>query len=262
MRFLSQLVPAKAGVPTLWLALITLTGCATDQVCKQSCPDACPPACATNCLPETAGQAEPAVTLADWQRCVEPLPKDAVPAPPGTYVAAWREAHWAGALQQHRVITRNEWFAGGDQLSPEGIQHINRITALMMETPNWVVIETQPVQLERDETYEESLQRIERLQVRRRQVVVDALVQAGVVEADRWVIFAEDRSVGVRGIEAPQIFNRQFQGVGRGNRGAGGNNGFGGGGFGGGGFGGGGFGGGGFGGGGFGGGGLGGGGIF
>ncbi|MDG2223955.1 MAG: hypothetical protein P8L85_21420 [Rubripirellula sp.] len=258
--------PAGLTGSTLLLAVVLLSGCATDRACKQSCPDGCPEICATDCLPETMGEAPPKVMLADWQRCVEPLPNDAVPAPPGTYVTAWREAQWAGALQRHWVITLNEWFSGGDQLSPDGSQHLGRIANAMLETPNWVVIEKQPVQLHRDEAYDEAIQRIEQLQERRRQVVVDGLARSGIADADRWVIFREDRSVGVRGIEAPQIFNRQFQGSGRGNRGRGGRGGFGGGGFGGGGFGGGGFGGGGFGGGGFGGGGfgggLGGGGIF
>lgn len=241
-------------------ALVTC-GCAADRVCKVSCPDACAEACAADCLPKTFGAAEPNVTLADWNRCVEPVSEDAIPSPPGTYVNAWLDAQQATASQRHRVITRNEWFAGGDQLSPDGVQHLHRLASVMSHDPSWVVIESQPLSLKTDESYSEALQRINELQQRRRQLVVAQLSSGGVADADRWVIFAEDRTVGVRGIEAPQIFNRQFQTGGQGNRGGAGNNGFGGG-LGGGGLGGG-FGGGGFGGGGFGGGGgLGGGGIF
>ncbi len=247
--------PAGFTGSVMLLAVVLLSGCATDRACKQSCPDECPEICATACLPKTMGEAPPKVMLADWQRCVEPLPNEAVPAPPGTYVTAWREAQWAGALQRLSVITRNEWFSGGDQLSPDGSQHLSRIANAMLKTPNWVVIEEQPVQLRRDESYDEAIQRIEQLQERRRLVVVDGLARSGVADADQWVIFRKDRGLGVRGIEAPQIYNRQFQGSRMGNRGRGGRGGFGGGGFGGGGFGGGGFGGGGFGGGGFGGGG-------
>ncbi|WP_220498006.1 hypothetical protein [Stieleria mannarensis] len=206
-----------------------IAGCATNQHCKQTPSDACPEICAGDCLPETEGQAPPAVMLADWQRCTETIDCGAVPAPPGTYVSAWREAQWAGALQRHRVITRNEWFSGGDKLSPEGMKHLNAIAITMLESPNWVVIESQPVRLESDETYDEALKRVEQLQVRRRNAVVDGLARGGVADADRWVIFADDRSVGVRGVESPQIFNRQFQGIGGGNRGGGGRGGFGGG---------------------------------
>jgi len=224
--------------------LIIVAGCATDRRATQCAPDGCPDACMVDCLPETAGQAPPGATLASWERCVEPIPKDAVPAPPGTYLAAWREATRGAALQRHWVITRNEWFSGGEQLSPEGIQHVDRIASAMMETPNWVVIESQPVQLRGDESYDDALRRIEILHQDRRNVVIEQLASGGVVGAEEWVIFAEDRSVGVRGIESPQIFNRQFQQNNgrRGNRGGLGRGGFGGGlggGFGGGGFGGG-----------------------
>ncbi|MEM8669843.1 MAG: hypothetical protein AAGG48_20120 [Planctomycetota bacterium] len=203
-------------------------------------------------MPKTSGQSPPAAKLSAWQRCVEPIPNEAIPAAPGTYVNAWQQAHWAGAQQRNWVIPRNEWFSRGDQLSPDGLLHLSRIVDAMQESPNWVVIENEPVALERDEEYEEAYDRIAQLQVRRKQVVIERLAAGGVEDAEKWVIFGEDRNVGVRGIEAPQIFNRQFQqGLGAGgNRGGLGRGGFGGGGIGGGGFGGGGLGGGGFGGGG------------
>ena len=260
----SMNIPNHAVAPTAVLAFIVLSltnGCATNFESHQSCTNGCLEPCGANCIPETLGQSSSQVALANWKRCVEPLPDDAIPAPPGTYVNAWLEAQVAGAMQSHWVLTRNLWYSGGDQLSQDGTQKLLRIADAMQEARNWVVIETQPVQPQRGETYKEAKRQIDQLQQRRREVVVDTLARGGVSDADQWVIFAGDRSVGVRGIEAPQIFNRQFQ-SGRGNQNQ---SGTGGGGLGGGGFGGGGFGGGGLGGGlggGFGGGGLGGGGIF
>ena len=263
-KFGTRMIARGSTLAILLGSVVTITGCASHPY-RANCSDQCVDVCESDCLPKTIGQAAPGATIADWQRCVEKVPDEAVPVPAGTYLAAWREAQSAGAQQRHWVIPRNEWFSQGDQLSPDGLRHLDRVSATMAERPNWVVVETEPVQLERDETYDEALERIEQLQTRRRQVVVDRLVAAGIPDAEQWVIFAEDRNVGVRGIEAPQIFNRQFQTGGRGNRGGVGRGGFGGGlgGFGGGagGLGGFGFGGGGFGGfGGFGG--LGGGGIF
>ncbi|MEM9646374.1 MAG: hypothetical protein AAF989_15390, partial [Planctomycetota bacterium] len=149
-------------------ALAAIVGCAGDRVCMQSnldaCPSDCQQACATDCIPVTVGQSPPSVALAEWKRCVEPIDCEAVPAPAGTYVTGWREAQWAGAQQRHWVITRNQWFSGGDQLSPEGLKHLESIATTMQQTPNWVVIETQPLQLESEESYEEALQRNEQLQ--------------------------------------------------------------------------------------------------
>ena len=201
----------------------TVVGCASNRHCRDACKDGC----VAGCLPTGVGESPPKVSVEDWQRCAEPIPHGAVPAPPGTYLAAWREGTWAGAPQRHSFIYRNEWFSGGDQLSPEGIQHVGRITQSMLEMPNWVVIENEPVQLDAEETYDEALQRIEQLQVLRRNVIIEKLATAGVSDAASWVVFAEDRNVGVRGIEAPQVFNRQFLGNRRRGRGGLGRGGFG-----------------------------------
>ncbi|MEC8557707.1 MAG: hypothetical protein VXZ82_22115 [Planctomycetota bacterium] len=262
VQTISRFAMNASGQLLCLAALVLLVGCAANKVCRTS-PDYCPDYGAVSCLPSTAGAATPGATLANWQRCAEEMPAEAVPAPPGAYVTAWRESQWAGAKQSEWVIPRNEWFSGGDQLGPDGINHVDRLTGVMLQDPNWIVLEAEPVALKQGESYEEALQRTADLQANRRDLVVRHLMAGGVTDAADWVIFAEDRSIGVRGIEAPIIFNRQFQGFGQGNRGGGrrgrGQGGFGGGlggGFGGGGFGGGGFGGGGFGGGGFGGGGI------
>jgi len=247
------------------LLMIGSLGCATDTSHMQTCED-----CRSNdnprCLPRSHSQDPPNAALVGVQRCVEPLPKDGVPVPAGAYVQQWRESMVEGAQQRHWFIDRNEWFDGGSELGPEGRKHVSRIAEAMTMQPDWVIIETEPVSIELGESYEEALMRQQRLQEERWNVVVMFLSQAGNQNAAEWVVFGDERPVGVRGIEAPMIFNRQFMNGGgnRGGmgRGVGGGGGFGGGGFGGGGFGGGGFGGGGFGGGGFGGGFGGGGGIF
>jgi len=245
------------------MVLVTCGGCAALGTKQAKHADDCP--CGEpNCLPVVSGEVPPGAQVAEISRCVQPLPKGSVPSPAGSYVDQWRGAMSSAAQQQHWVITRNEWFDGGSELGPKGKQHVERIAECMYTQPSYVVVESEPVQLELGETYEEALKRNEQMQVGRRNEVIASLAAAGVENADQWVVFAEDRTVGVRGIEAPLIYNRQFMGgMMRGNRGGLGRGGIGGGfgGLGGGGFGG--FGGGGFGGG-FGGmgGGLGGGGIF
>ena len=211
------------------------------------------------CLPYSHAEVPPKAGVVDTQKCVERLPKDAVPVPAGAYVRNWRGAMSNGAQQQQWVISRNAWFDGGSQLGPKGQTHVNRIAENLKMQPCWVVIETEPVALQPGGSYDDALLFNETLQAERKAAVVNALAEVGNEDAADWVVFADDRSVGVRGIEAPIIFNGQFGGGGgnQGGVGRGGGGGFGGG-LGGGGMGGGGMGGGG---GGFGGGG-GGGGIF
>ena len=83
------------------------------------------------------------------------------------------------------------------------------------------MIENEPVALEMGESYDEAVESNQQLQVDRRNAVVTALAEAGVPDADQWVVFADDRTVGVRGIEAPQVFNGQLGGIGMGRGGMG-----------------------------------------
>lgn len=201
------------------------------------------------CLPIDASEVPPAASINHTYRCVEPMPEDAVPAPIGTYMGQWRGAMSDGAQKQNWIVTRNEWFDGGSQLGPKGQQHVQRIAHCLVTYPQLVVIENEPVALALGDSYEEAVRANQQLQIKRRNVVVEALAEAGVPDAPQWVVFADDRSVGVRGVEAPLIYNSQFSGTGTGNRGGigqgqgsgfGGGSGISGGGFGSGGFGGGG----------------------
>lgn len=175
--------------------------------------------------------------------------KAAVPAPPGTYVNGWNDAMICSARRHDFVISRHEWFSGGDQLGPEGRQHVAKLAEVLPRVPDHVIIEAEPTELRSNESIDEALARTAGLNEQRRQDVVQALTDQGVPDAELRVSLAPIDRVGVRGIEAPQVYNQIFMGgFGQGNRGG---NGFGGGGgrFGGGGIGGGfggGFGGGGF----------------
>ncbi len=218
------------------LQVAMLSGCANlAALCGHE--EACCPDAHGSCLPMEISDVPPAASINTAYRCVDPLPEDAIAAPNGTYLQQWRGAMSAGAQQAHWQVSRNEWFDGGTQLGPEGRAHVQRLAECLLTQPQPVVIEAEPVALAAGESYEEALQSNQRLQIERRNAVVEALAQAGVSDAPQWVVFADDRSVGVRGIEAPQIYNRQFTGNGTGNRGGigqgrgtsgfGGNNGFG-----------------------------------
>lgn len=202
----------------LSLPLVFASGCANWPTKSRHPSTACPCGQAS-CLPISRSNVSPAAGIDVAQRCTDRLPKDAVPAPAGAYVSQWRGVMSYGAQEQHWVVTRNEWFDGGSQLGPKGQQHVQRIAQCHLAEPHLVVIETEPVALEMQQSYEDALQSNQRLQLDRRNVVVTALANAGVPDADQWVVFAEDNTVGVRGIEAPQVFNSQFGGGGRGNRG-------------------------------------------
>lgn len=139
--------------------------------------------------------------------------------PPGTYNNAWGNVMAHQADVQGEIITRNLWFDGGDQLGPDGRERIVDIAGSLPYQPRLVLIEEEPVEVAADQEYDEALRANERLNVDRKRAVIEALAAHGVADPHELVFFTSDRSVGVRGIEAPNVFNRQFMGGMMGGRG-------------------------------------------
>jgi hypothetical protein len=148
----------------------------------------------------------------------------AVPAPPGTYVNQWNDAMICSARQQQLLISRHEWFSGGNALGPEGREHVLQLSELMKSSGYLITIELEPVQLDYDETFEEATARTIQLNEQRREVVVQLMNDSGVADAYQRVVLLPSNAVGVRGVEAPRIYNGLLFG-GQGGGGAGNQNG-------------------------------------
>ena len=221
-------------------ATCVLTGCAHTNRCD-------------TCIPTSHTLDGPNASVVAADRCVDPLPLGAIPSPPGTYVNHWSDAMVQQAANRQAIITRNLWFNGSTELGPDGQEKIMELAESLKQHPHWVWLEEEPLEIGPTQSYEEALAEQLELNAARRNNVINSLASIGVVGIDEFVEFTTEKPVGIRGIEAPQVFNTQFMGGGMGGRGGrgGGGIGGGGGGLGGGGLGGGGFGGGGFGGGGF-----------
>lgn len=138
--------------------------------------------------------------------------RSAVPAPPGTYVNGWNDAMIHSAQRHDFVVARHEWFSGGGQLGPEGRQHVARIAEVLPQFPDNVIIEAEPTELRGDETLDEALARTAGLNEQRRNDVVATLANHGVLDAQQRVLLAPIDRVGVRGVEAPRVYNQLLQG--------------------------------------------------
>ena len=200
----------------------TMAGCASPALLDSDCQQ--------NCLPTMSIDAPAVAGIAKVDRCVQPIDPDVIQAPNGTYMNHWREMMSSTAHDERWVIERNEWFDGGQSLGPKGLDHVKRLAQTFAQQPRWIALENAAVVLEADEPYADALARTHQLNAERRNEIVRQLAECGVVDAEPWVVFVEDRTVGVRGIEAPNVFNQQFLGgQGTGNRGGAGRGGFGGG---------------------------------
>jgi hypothetical protein len=135
------------------------------------------------------------------------IDRAAVPAPPGTYINQWSDAMICSARHQQLLISRHEWFAGGNELGPEGREHVLQLSELMKGSGYLITIEQEPVQLDYDDTFEEATARVAQLNEQRRDVVVQLMADSGVADADQRVFLLPANGVGVRGVEAPRIYN-------------------------------------------------------
>lgn len=201
------------------------TGCGADTLDVGRCGTAC----------RTVG-GEP------WRAA--DMPCGAIPAPPGSYVRGYQRAMVSEAEQYHWIVERHEWYGGGESLGPAGRRHVGQLAAEISadpECPTSVVIEASQVFVEPEQTIDAAVAAAATQDETRRQAVVAALFEQGVLDADERVVIEPVDRVGLRGLEAPQVYGQAFSGRGRQGRGRqGGGFGGGGGGFGGGGFGGGG----------------------
>lgn len=236
----------------IWTCLPLCTaGCALHQAgapVKKPSTVALKPAAAAamqDCPPEVMRPRSAAVAEAErptYRR--EVIPKAAIPASVGTSVNAWESAMISESQVQQQMLARHLWYSAGATPGPEGRRRIGELAEQMRSTAGLLVLEAEPVQPEYDESVEDAVQRTEDLNLQRRAWVIEQLAASGVVNAEQRVVFGSQRPLGIRGIEAPRIYNSLAiggfgQGQGQGGGGMGGGmqqgGGMGGGGFGGGG---------------------------
>ncbi len=227
---------------SMFLLLTTIaSGCATSSMTRRDCGEDADcrtltgsshtgAACSGNCRSGNcrSGHCE----VSDCQRPDDFCP-DAVPTKPGTYVNEWNDAMRCAAKSDEFVIHRNAWFNGGAEPGPEAVRQMPQLAQHLAQQNDDVLLEEEPVLPKYDETLAKATLRTQQLNAARRSAVVASLQTAGVADADARVHVSSPQTIGVRGIEAPRVFNQMLQGGGqaggRGGQNAGGGGGFGGG---------------------------------
>ena len=174
------------------------------------------------CLERDAIVEPPKASLLQAARCLEELPHGGVPAPLGTYVGAWSMAMSRQADTQLAILTRNLWFDGGKQLGPDGQRRVLEFAESFRQVPHPILLEVEPLNVGANQAYSDAVEANTKLNADRKAEVVDSLARMGIPEAQDFVYLVPDRSVGVKGVETPNVFNQQFIGGiggGRGGRG-------------------------------------------
>ena len=180
-----------------------------------------------------------AVCIAGCHHCTDM--GDITPHPLGTLSdSVWRSQE-SNAEASDFVIHEHEWIANSESLNDQGINHLMRITARIAGVPYPIVIEPSSQSVRQETTLHQfPIHNDSELDLRRRDVIVDALTRRNVVDSATRVLVGPATAPGFESFEGEEAYNRGFGGssdgssLGRGGLGGGGGGG-GGGGFGGGG---------------------------
>jgi hypothetical protein len=125
------------------------------------------------------------------------IPAGAIPQPCGTYVCKWNHAETARADQVNFVIYLYEWSADPAKLTPHGQDHLDCLSARLVQAACPVVIETS---------------HDEKLDAARREEIVKALAGKNVLMAAERVVVGQSEAEGLYGQEAPGIAAGMFGG--------------------------------------------------
>lgn len=166
---------------------------------------------------------------------------DITPYPLGTISdPVWRTQE-SNAEASDFVIHEHEWVANSESLNDMGISHLMRIAARSSEVPFPIVVEPSSQSIREATTrHHFPVHNDIELDMRRRQVIVEALARHNVADAETRVQIGPATAPGFESFEGEDAYNRGMGGFGNGGSlggalGGGGIGGFGGG-FGGGGF--------------------------
>lgn len=134
-------------------------------------------------------------------RCAD-IPAGAIPQPVGTWTYELFNRQAGKAEADDFVIYYNEWLDNQSVLGPYGKDHLLRIISRLSSVPFPVMIQPEP-----DHPILTAL---------RQRVVIEALQQAGYLDAAHRVVIGRGAAEGLFGEEAERLFPQMIQGGGGG----------------------------------------------
>lgn len=170
-----------------------------------------------------------AVCIAGCHHCSEF--GDITPYPLGTISDPVWKMQESNAEASDFVIHEHEWVANSESLNDMGINHLMRIAARSAEVPYPIIVEPSSQSIRKETTLHQfPIHNDVELDLRRRDVIIEALTRRNVVDAATRVQVGPATAPGFESFEAEDAYNRGMGSFGNGG-GLGGS--FGGGGFGG-----------------------------
>jgi len=146
------------------------------------------------------------------------------PAPIGTISDAVWQQQEENAEASDFVVYQHEWIGNSTRLNAAGKEHVKQIAARAAEHPFPVLVERSNMSSVVDSRHGFPVNGHEDLDAQRRELIVHALSEMGVAEADSRVIVSPALTPGFEDFEGERAYNRGFsdyQGFGIGGIGSG-----------------------------------------
>lgn len=142
---------------------------------------------------------------------------DITPYPLGTLSdPVWRTQE-SNAEASDFVIHEHEWVANSESLNDAGINHLMRITARAPEVPYPIIVEPSSQSIRTETTlYQYPIHNDAELDMRRREVIVNALTLRNIIDAATRVQVGPATAPGFESFEGEEAYNRGFGGLGNG----------------------------------------------
>jgi hypothetical protein len=139
--------------------------------------------------------------------CYHPTPLGTISDP------VWQQQE-SNAEASDFVIHEHEWQANTVELNKAGQDHVKQIAARVGSVPFPVLVQQSSMTVDPDTKYGFPVHNNEELDMQRRQLIVQALAQTGISNAEERVVVSPALTPGFESFEAERAYNVGFGGSG------------------------------------------------
>jgi hypothetical protein len=139
---------------------------------------------------------------------------DIQPKPLGTISDPIWQQQESNAEASDFVVHEHEWTGNSIVLNAAGVEHVKQIAARSAEVPFPIIVERSSMSPKANTRYQFPVHGDEELDMQRRTLLVQALAQMGVADAEQRVLVAPALTPGFQEFEAERAYMRGFSGYG------------------------------------------------
>lgn len=139
---------------------------------------------------------------------------DITPKPLGTISDPIWQQQESNAEASDFVVHEHEWVGNSIELNAAGVDHVKQIAARAAAVPYPIIVERSSMSVKPGTKYQFPVHGDEALDLERRNLLVQALLQLGVQDAEQRVVVGPALTPGFEEFEGERAYNMGFGGMG------------------------------------------------